>query len=228
MQTHLLRFGLQPALLGATLLLIFSACAGPKFTQHSDFDARIELIKTVGVVRPNVNVIRKKWGGVRELLPKEAARVENELTVLVANELTRRGFEVKTSQTGGTPESQALNDIYVYVRDRADRAKHRQMAQGAKTDAIVFVSFQGSTRSGSDVAGEVAVKTLVAILTLGLVMQFAEPPGGALITMAFIEGTTGEVLWERQAGTAPMFPPDFSQKELAELVEDLFAPFKRK
>ena len=63
--------------------------------------------------------------------------------------------------------------------------------------------------------------------TLGIVMQFSEPPGGALITMAFVDGTTGEVLWERRTGTSPMLPPDFSKKELAELVEDLFAPFMK-
>jgi hypothetical protein len=101
------------------------------------------------------------------------------------------------------------------------------MAQRAKTDALVFVSFQGWTRPGSDVAGEVAKKTLIAILTLGIFIQFAEPPGGTLIKMSFIDGTTGEALWERQAGTSPMLPPDFSQKELAELVEDLFAPFMK-
>jgi hypothetical protein len=224
MQTDQLRFRLQTVLLGAILLPIFFACAGPNFTQHPDFETRIGLIKSVGVVRLNVNVIRKKWGGFREPLPEEAARVENELTVLVTSELTRRGFELKTSQIVGTSESQALNDLYAYARDRV---KHREMAQRAKTDALVFVSFQGWTRPGSDVAGEVAVKTLIAILTLGLVMQFSEPPGGALITMAFVDGATGEVLWERQTGTAPMFPPDFSRKELTELVEDLFTPFMK-
>jgi len=224
MQTHQLRFRLQTALLGATLLPIFFACAGSNFTQHPDFKTRIGLIKTVGVVRLNVNVTRQKWGGFREPLPEEAARVENELTVLVASEFTRRGFEVTTSQPVGTSESQALNDIYAYARDGA---KHREMAQRAKTDALVFVSFQGWTRPGSDVAGEVATKTLIAILTLGIFAQFAEPPGGALIKMVFVDGTTGEVLWERQAGTSPMLPPDFSQKELAELVEDLFGPFMK-
>jgi hypothetical protein len=101
------------------------------------------------------------------------------------------------------------------------------MAQQAKTDALVFVSFQGWTRSGLDVAGEAVMKGLIAFFTLGIVMQFSEPPGGALITMAFVDGTTGEVLWERRTGTAPMLPPDFSKKELAELVEDLFAPFMK-
>jgi hypothetical protein len=198
------RIWLQTALLGATVLPIFFACAGPKFTQHPDFTTRIGLIQTVGVVRPDANVIRKKWGGSQMPLLEDASRVGNELTVLVASELTRRGFEVKTSKTVGPSESQALNDIYAYARDGA---KRREMAQRAKTDALVIVSFQGWTRPGSDVAGEVAVKTLIA--------------------MAFVDGTTGEVLWERQTGTAPMFPPDFSQQELAELVEDLFAPFMK-
>jgi hypothetical protein len=194
---HQPRIWLQTALLGATILPISFACAGPKFTQHPDFTTRIGLIQTVGVVRPDANVIRKKWGGSQMPLLEDASRVGNELTVLVASELTRRGFEVKTSKTVGTSESQALNDIYAYARDEA---KRREMAQRAKTDALVIVSFQG---------------------------QFAEPPGAARITMAFIDGVTGEVLWERQTGTAPMFPPDFSQKELAELVEDLFAPFMK-
>lgn len=224
---HQARFRLQTALLGATLLALF-ACAGPKFTQHPDFKTRIGLIQTVGVVRPDSNVIRKKWGGSQESLGEESVRVKKELTVLVASELTRRGFEVKTWQTTGSSESQALTSIYAYSGNYVrDGGTYREMAQQAKTDALVFVSFQGWTRPGSDVAGEVAVKTLIALLTLGIVMQFAEPSGGALITMAFVDGATGEVLWERQTGTAPMLPPDFSQKELAELVEDLFAPFMK-
>ena len=218
---HQPRFWLQTALLGATLLPIFIACAGPKFTQHPDFKTRIGLIQTVGVVRPDSNVIRKKWGGFQEPMPEESARVKQELTALVASELTRRGFEVKTWQISG-PSSLALADNYA-----RDGRKYREMALQAGTKALVFVSFQGWTRPGSDVAGEVAIKTLIAILTLGIVTQFAEPPGAARITMTFVDGATGEVLWERQTGTAPMFPPDFSQKELAELVEDLFAPFNK-
>lgn len=108
----------------------------------------------------------------------------------MASELTQRRFELKTWQTTGS-SSLALAGNYV-----RDGGKYREMAQQAETVALVFVSFKGWTRSGSDIASELATKPLIAILTLGIFTQFAELPGGALIKMAFVDGATGEILWE--------------------------------
>ena len=169
---------------------------------------------------------------------------------VIARELTQKGFKMtiisKSPDIADSDELKALDEAFDALRSglwnlppgagieainyNVTLSRNiSNIATKASTNALLFVTFSGYTRSGGDIAAEVASKTLVSLATLGLVTRPADPTGAAVVAVALVDGKSGDVLWSNKSGWLySLTGPTFEEKDLVKLIEKLFEKFPNK
>jgi hypothetical protein len=236
-------------------LFIFFGCASSFTTvrQHPEFKVRSSTASTAMLVPPDVVVIRGSSQSTGTKLPDEEAKAAKDLGVLVSEELTHRGFEVKSCR-GQDTATDATNDdpshttpvqrmyeqltlaMYGHEPMREPQAlayryslglEAATFAKQAGAGSLVFVRLRMFKRSGADNASETGQKLLVGLLTAGLYVPPKNPSGWVALQIALVDGATGDVLWGNQVSDTSFKPfgePAFMDN-LKEMVADLFKPF---
>ena len=239
--------------LGSILILVasFASCAAnaTNVRQNPNFKALQETIESIAILQPQVDLTLKTATG-GEKLTGQFEQVGINVSNVIARELTRKGFKmiiIANSPEVADPDglkaiedafedlrsglwdlppvagSEAINYNFSLSRDISN------IATKSSTNALLFVSFSGYTRSGGDIAAEVASKTLLSLATLGLVTRPADPSGAAVVAVALVDGKSGDILWGNKSGWLySLTGPTFEEKDLVKLIEKLFEKFPNK
>lgn len=232
-------------------LLLLESCATQRqdLQPHHKLMDRVDSIETIFIMPPNVDLTLKSIGGTEKWTPK-CDQAEIDLANVIARELTRRGFSVSIipknegatgKNNGKTSVSGSADSTSEGTNSKSEQEPPDSTKAGLapkdiasdtshpKTNAQLFVTLKGFSRSGGDIAAEVATKTLVSLATLGLVTRFADSTGSALLMLQLVDKDSGELLWENGAGKEYYLTgPDFDEKDLVELISMLLKNFPTK
>lgn len=217
-------------ILGAALLLCVASGVAGCATQQPQFPAQVAKLRRVAVLAADVEITRIVFSGDNERMITEEDAVRRELPETVAPWLRNKGFSVipahiEESDLAADP---SLRYPLSLVRSRfegaAAAARRGQavgglgpevgvLAQHAGADAFVMIAFAGISKSGGQIARDLAV----SLLTLGHVIY---PTSASLLFAALVDGASGQLHWWswRQRDRLVYQGP-----ELAEFVRDLFS-----
>lgn len=235
------------ALISGFSILTFACATRISVREHPEFATRKASIANILVVPPLVEIRRRVASGEIETLKDEAERVANDLTGIVINEFSTRGFKgvsgkekisqdpnlVKTTDDMFRELSAAIWQPLTDVEKEAKNFKHTLsrdlsgLATTTSTDTIVFVKFGGFTRSGGDVAREFGSAMLVGVFTAGLFVPPKNPSGAAVLDLALVDGRSGDILWANRSAKSfwGLTGPDFLTEDSSELASKLLNEF---
>jgi hypothetical protein len=232
-------------------MLLFESCTSQRqdLQPHYKLMDRVDSIETIFIMPPSVDLTLKSIGGTEKWTPK-CDQAEIDLANVIARELTRRGFRVSIipKNEGSTGNNDGKSEILESPNSRSEGTtlgsdqetndstpgslELKDIASGSshlKTNAQLFVTLKGFSRSGGDIAAEVATKTLVSLATMGLVTRYADSTGSAMLTLQLVDKDSGELLWANQAGKGYYLTgPNFGEKDLVELITILLKNFPPK
>jgi hypothetical protein len=229
-------------LAAAVAVLALSACT-TGIRQHPEFAARRQAIRSVAVIPPEVTVRLITFTGEDQPIPELERQVREKLPALVAAELASRGFAVPhatsiESRLGEVPAlrfqttqlqqnfAQAEAEMFRTAQMATAQAENYRRSLGAQVarvsdpleaDALVLVRVQGFQKSGGEIAKDMAKSIVVGVLTGYVAVQ---PTSGTTMSVAFVDGRSGDVLWANAAGM-----PSDPSGALEGLVKQAFAAF---
>lgn len=209
------------------VFILFGCASNASVRQHPEFKVRIAAAMTTMLVPPDVVVIRGSSESTGTQLPEEAAKYANNLSNLVAAELSHRRFEVKLgpaqNPTVNDPKSNRVRTTSINWPEVA------RLAKQAGAGSFVFTRLHLFKRSTGDIMAELGKSFLTHILTAGLFGWDREVSGWATLVVELREvsdGAPAEALWRNQTFEHSYGPiePNFLD-DLDEMVADLFKPF---
>jgi hypothetical protein len=239
--------------LGSILILVagYASCAvnATNVRQNPNFTELQKTIESIAILQPQVDLTLKTATG-GEKLTGQFEQVGINVSNVIARELTRKGFKMtiiaNSPEVADPDELKAVEDAFEDLRsglwnlppvDGSEAINYNftlsrdisNIATKTSTNALLFISFSGYTRSGGDIAAEVASKTLLSLATLGLVTRPADPSGAAVVAVALVDGKSGDILWGNKYGWLySLTGPNFEEKDLVTLIEKLFEKFPNK
>jgi hypothetical protein len=189
---------------------------------------------------PQVEVTRMILRGQEKMTAEEQSIIQR-LPHIVGNELEKRGFEARRGaleeeRFEEAPElrfettqiqrayDRVSDEMYRMEQMPPEEALHYECTLGpditlfsheAEADALVFVRFKGWEKSGGERAKDILITVLVAIAT-GMYAEM--PKEAAVLELALVDGTTGEVLWANRVSRA-------DGVAISDMVEDAFEEF---
>jgi hypothetical protein len=219
--------------------LLLCSCAATSVADNPETRTRLQALKSVSVLSPDVQLVRRFIGGSEEQLRAQDAQASTELITLVAAQFSSRGFAAKQGPAAAkvTADTQSAYDQIAYgqryelehptlqaVGNLA--APAAAIAKQTGADGLVFVKLEGYKRSAGSIAGEVAAKTLIAAATGGMLIPLKDANAAASLGVTLVDARTGDVLWSNVATEAwGLTVPDFGESDLANLVTKAFANF---
>ena len=237
------------------LLLIISLanCASTHTfaRQHSDFDIHCDVIEDIAILPPNVEIYLVSLGSTKKPMKHKIEEVSNYLITLIGDKLKKLGFKtVPVSIASGQKiNSEALfQDANIRNLFQQLNKEHKsvpieqskkldcnlgdqavRLASQTESDALIFLKFTGWKKSGGMIATEVSTNLLIAVATAGLIINPAKPAGAEGLSIALVDGKTGDVLWVNQSSDFYInpIPPSFSRDSIKSLVEDVFEGFPK-
>jgi len=228
--------GTEVILLLLPAFLLWS-CATADAPLNAQALARLQSTKTVAVMPSDVRLALVKLGGAHDELRDLDIAAAQQLGPLVASELSSRGYRVLGAASNASSDIRNAYDQIAYeqkyevnhptLESEAPLAEAvAAIAKQTGAEGLVFVELQGIERTGGSVAGEVALDTLIAAGTLGLVIPIKEPNAAAMIRISFIDGKSGAILWSNSfAQTWGLTFPKFGEDDLSTLVKAVFKKF---
>jgi len=129
---------------------------------------------------------------------------------------------------------QALDEMYASVQMRkSDALSYKRslgpdmnrFAEMVDAEALLFVRYQYVTKSGGEIAKDVAFTVLLAAATLGNVIVI-QPTTAARLDVCLVDGATGDVLFANTASVGGSFS-DPSLERLATQSMDGFSPHQK-
>lgn len=183
----------------ATLVLV-AACAKPP----GEFGPRLAELRRVAILPPEVQLVRILFAGDDEPMLAEADLARRELVTAIAPELQAHGFVVRPARLDDADAPSAdlryrltvargqhatlLQDLTAGKAARGFGPNLGALADHAEVDTVLLVNLVGVTKSGGQVARDLAV----SVLTLGSVIY---KTSATRLFVTLVHGTTGEVLW---------------------------------
>jgi hypothetical protein len=227
------------ALLMPPLMLLLCSCSTTQVNpvQDAAVRARIASVKKVAILKPDVQIERKKYAGEFEPQLDEDQAVATRLEPLVVDQFMQRGFtagDAKLPAATGQMIQSAYDQInYVTERKLEHPTMESAFSLGAEfttttsklgAQAVVFVNLRAWARSGAGSATELALKALLAAGT-GVVISKSDS-AQALLVLVLVDGKTGEIIWWGQGFESwGLGVPDFGTDDLANLVTKALAQF---
>ena len=218
---------------------MLSSCAAANVAENPQIKTRLQAIRSVAVLPPDVQLVRRFIGGSEEQLREQDALASSALVTLVAAQFSGRGLAAKQSPAAAkvTADTQSAYDQIAYGQSYELEhptlqapgnlaAPAAAIAKQTGADGLVFIKLEGYKRSAGSIAGEVAAKTLIGAATMGLLVPLKDANAAASLGVTLVDSKTGDVLWSNVASDAwGITVPDFSESDLTTLVTKAFANF---
>ncbi len=211
------RTRIERVALGAALGLLV-ACT-TTIRQHPAFPSRIGEISDIGIMPPDVSVMRIVFKGDNEPLPDEEQAVAADLPHLLARYVRDRDFTVRmvplddelflafpelrfeasqsqrafTSAMAEMYKTVEMSESHAMSYERSLGPEVTQFAELAGVDALLFSKYSGFKKS----QGELVKNALVAIIVGGGFVA-----DGSTLQVSLVDGSTGDLLWSNTVGLA--------------------------
>jgi hypothetical protein len=206
-----------------------------------ELEARRSRIARAAVLPPETKFVLVTFKGDN---PRMSAEEENAKAVvpgMIAAKLREHGLVVVDNEVASRSDlrfeatelqatfDQALGDLFaaqgptrqaVQV-SRSLGPQAARVADPVGVDALALVRIEGYSKSGGEIAKDLAKSFAVGMMTGGLVVPVYQT-SGARIAVALIDGTNGDVLW---TNVAYMGPGSFDSPRLQALVDAAFNSF---
>jgi hypothetical protein len=188
-----------PLLINAAILFLLVGCSAPSQVSRSgDFKERISSIKTISLEKPEVEILHGRPGSNAVRNPEEEAAASASLIAYFTSELQARGIKAK-------PPSGTSN---------------RNPADGKMK--IKMTMFK---RSGMDNATEMVGKTVIGLMTAGMIVPFKDASGAVVLEATLYDMRDHHVLWANTGSDSSFRPVGEADFDLQKLVAKLFEEF---
>lgn len=222
-----------------------TGCAAAPYRAHPRFEERIQPIKTVALLPPDVKVYRLTAGGVTELMDEWSEAARENLISSIAKRIGIEGrFVLKefdpTQSPAADEEFKDIRPLFEAIASSALTHTYRpettfetkkgrfeyslgslaSLAGAAEADALLFVYALDHISTG----GRVALNIMMVLVgaAAGVVVI---PAGGQTAIVTALVDRTGDILWFNVRGSAGGH--DLREADSAEsLVLDAFSDFK--
>ena len=208
---------------------------------HPELEARRSRVARAAVLPPETKFVLVTFKGDNPRMSAEEGNAKAVLPGMIAAKLREHGLVVDERGVASSSDlrfqatelqatfDQALGDLFATAPAREASQVSRSLGpQAARVadplgvDALAVVRIEGYSKSGGEVAKDVAKSVAGAILTLGILIPVPSPMSGATIVCALIDGSTGDVLWTNVARSQPA---SFDAAGLQALVDAVFKDF---
>ncbi len=226
--------------------LLISGCL-TTVRRHPDFEQRVASISTIAVIPPEVEIVEISFKGDNKHLTGEEEVIGLCLIRAVEGRLRSQGFTVKSSlldeehfeedselrfETTQINEAfeRALAEMYEKEEMRKSKARKYERSLGpdvnrfadhAEVDALVFSRMLGFSKSKGEQAKDVFMAIAIGVALGGAYVEPA-PSQGAILRVALVDGTTGDILWANTASARG----DYNACAQTSMLEDLFKKLK--
>lgn len=209
-------------LAGISLLVCLPGVAlADFFVTHAEMAARMETIKTIGLLPPEIRIYELSAGGISELKEDWTALGKENVTRAMVEKFGGRLIEIRMESldNASRTELEEIRSLYRHValsflnhtegpdafpgkKERFDYSlgPMEKLLAELKVDALLFVG-------GVDRISTGGRKALAALGIIGGVVFL---PGGTGLSIGLADGT-GSILWYRFQGSA--FGGDFREPE---------------
>jgi hypothetical protein len=237
-------------------LLSLCSCVAVDVPTNPEATSRISALKGVAVFPPDVQLIRTDllaYRGVPQL--DLDLRAAGTLGTLVAQELSRRGFQTRAIPRGNVAtevqrelvrsaapvprwpwspvesplegqNGDAVQSVYLTLLAGGNLAKLDDTEVKQAGDGIVFVYLQGEENSHAVENLELTISVLALIAGANIHSSVLED--FAALSVALVDSKTGGVLWSNDASTRWVLGDKIEEPDLAALVTQVFEKFPSK
>ncbi len=218
--------------------------------KSADFQKRLEEIKTVAVMDPDIAIERLVFKGDNETLYDESSAAGKQARHTVEEELTNKGFQVIPEQVIQDKLKQNPDVLLTLgkIKDRysallGDVQNHfvkkmqwkdfnlsltsevNPLVDLLETDSLIFVSGSGFVNSGGETAGDLAKTLLIGAASLGSVL-YVEPTAGGQVHISWVDGDNGNLLWHNFSNAGIQY--NFTkEKGIKNAVKGAIRPFPK-
>jgi hypothetical protein len=220
---------------GTLFMLLVGAC-GPRapaptmMRQHPEFAARTAARSRLAILPPRVRIWEMGFNDDETRLRDAEHQLESELTQLIGAKLSAHHFTLLPARLDAADVERQralrfqLSELFqsydqlswkVYRKGAQPPETARQchatmgpainpFADRAAADALLFVDVEGATKS----AGLRGKDTFFMVLAALGGSVYMPPAAGAILEVALIDGTTGELLWSNRIAATFRRPLD--------------------
>lgn len=244
----------KPFIISWVLIVLLVGCAArnPYLRQHSDIDAHCDEIKNIAIFPPNVKIFEIAFGKQPQLLAEEMEQTTKDLVKLIAEELSKRGFNTTPFYQGQTSQSDSekifqefeIEKLYINLSEELAKStttsqkkqfecllgdEVKSIISSTNSDALFLAMFKGYSRTAGSISADITGKVMIAIITVGLIIPPKAPSGYEELQAALVDAKTGDVLWFNRVIDVytGFIPPDFQEDEMKKLIKKLFKDFPK-
>lgn len=204
-------FGIAVSI-GTLSLTCLHGAAEAAFFTHKELAARIEKMKTIGLLPPEIRIYELSAGGISELKEDWTALGKENVTRAMLEKFNGKLVEIPVDSLDNAvkAELEEVRQLYPYVEvsfllhvDGPDAFPGKKenfdytlgpmekLLSALKVDALLFVSGRERVSTGGR----------KAVAALGLLGGVVFAPGGTGMDIGLADGT-GQILWYRFQGSA--------------------------
>lgn len=204
---------------------------------YPELEARRSRIARAAVLPPEAKFVLITFKGDNPRMSAEEEGAKAVLPGMIAAKLREHGLAVDESGVAANSDlrfqatelqatfDQALGDLLATRQGpQVSRSLGPQAARVADplgVDALALVRIEGYSKSGGEIAKDLAKTFVVGFITAGTLVPVS-PTSGATIVSALIDGSTGDVLWTNVAFSQSA---SFDAPGLQALVNAVFSNF---
>ena len=209
---------------------------------HPELEARRSRIARAAVLPPETKFILVTFKGDNPRMSAEEESAKAALPGMIAAKLREHGLAVDESGVASNSDlrfqatelqatfDQALGDLFATPQGPTRQASQVSRSLGPQAarvadplgvDALALVRIEGYSKSGGEIAKDLAKAFVVGFMTAGTLVPVS-PRSGATIVSALIDGSTGDVLWTNVARSQSA---SFDAPGLQALVNAVFMDF---
>ena len=210
----------------ALAILLAGLCACATSVKNPTLQQHLVTAKKIGVMPVQSSVTRIVFTGENESLDEKAEAANHAIADALLEVSKQRGFEVEPIVLDDTvlEQNPELRFQLNQVQQAADKAMSRayqkkgedpneafvgmrsvlsdvdQVATRVGADVLMFARYAAFEKSGGEIAKDVAVSVVILAISLGNLIYFPPPSGGAVV-VCLVDARTGELLYVNGVGT---------------------------
>jgi hypothetical protein len=208
------------------LYSVMAGCTNTTVREHADFAQAKRKIDTIAILPPDAEITYIVFNGDNQRMHDQEEQATKDLYDTASQILSDHGYTVASVDFNSLISSNSdmafdltqiksaakeqVKQIYSEGEVRTDQPRYfsksvgagvNPFAEHAKADALLYIDYSGFEKSAGVVSKDIAAGVLLAVLVGNNQAQVAPAKGGNVF-VALLDGTSGDILWANNGGTA--------------------------